>query len=92
MMRFEICTYDKKRCASWVLPMLASFPYNWAAEFPEEQRAEMLAKVVAYVRGYEYKKNGTYVRLGATHKISYTESSVTVATSNGVPQLSIALN
>lgn len=90
MARFTITR--GKRSPNWVLSLLATFPYDRTKEYPDSEVGAIINNVLDYVEDFKYIRRNTVQRVGVTHFITYTESSITISTTNGVPQLSISLN
>lgn len=89
MARFTIIR--GKRSPNWALSLLASFPYDRNAEYPDQERAAMLNTVLQYAQEFRYKRRNAMQQLGVTHFFITTDSTITISTCNGVPQLTISL-
>ena len=90
MARFIIEQHSKKK-PEWLLYVLALFPYDRKASYPDADRYNMLGTVLDYLEGFQYKRRNAMQCLGVTHHISCTDTSITVSSLNDVPYLTIHL-
>lgn len=91
MARFLIVKHVKRQ-PLWLLEVLATFPYDRKASYPDEEKSTMLCVVLSYLQDFKYKRRNSWEQLGKTHSFTTTDSSILVSTCNGVPQLSISLS
>lgn len=90
MARFVIEKHSKRQ-PIWLLAVLATFPFDRKRSYPDVERYAMLTAVLSYLEDFTYKRRNSLERLGITHNIRCTDSTITVSSINGVPYLTIHL-
>lgn len=75
----------------WALMLMATFPYDRKKRYPSIERPEIMGVVLNYLEEFTYRKRNTMQRLGDTHIIRCKKNSITIATVNYNPVLTIHL-
>lgn len=88
MARFVIEKHSKRQ-PLWLLSVLALFPYDRSANYPDTEIYTLLGNVLDYLENFTYKRRNATECLGITHNIHCTDTSITVSTKNDIKYLTI---
>lgn len=78
-----------KRQPVWLLSVLATFPYDRKASYPNEDKGQMLSVILDHLVNFRYKRRNSWECLGLTHHILCSDNLIIVSSVNDVRYLTI---
>lgn len=83
----------EKHCKQpdWALMLMATFPFDRKKRYPSIERPEIMGVVLNYLEEFTYRRRNAMQRLADTHSIRCKKNSITIATVNDKPVLTIHL-
>ena len=75
----------------WALMLVATLPFDRNKSYPDIERYVIMGCILNHIMDFTYRRRNAMQRLADTHSIRCKEYSITIATLNDKPVLTIHL-